>query len=256
MEDYIGRNLKIKTIEGSVEGILETFDKESGIITILNQNIKKVLNFDDVTGLDLNETPKDGPLKEEDMYSLFYEAFNIYGPIEEHFVLSVASALKKFIKDLSTASIKIIIGSDDVFGRIGLAFARIIYGRVANLSIEFRSEIRETKTQLYKNMYTNSGGVFTNTSQNVFSLVLFASNRHSDFGMKNMSTSQTILLDIPSSLPFINFTALGLGFIPENSQLSTKFFYLLDVGFGIHLCKKYGLPTTYKNSLMRIEPNR
>lgn len=255
MEAYIGKNLQIKTTTGVFEGIMESINTESGLISIINQNTRKILKFDDVQSLELVDIMK--PLSEQDMYSVFYEAFNVFGPLEDHFIYTVAVSLKKFLKDFSTSSIKIIIGSDDIFGRIGLCFARLALGRSEHLSVDLKCDLLEIKSISYKSIYENSGGEFNLVdSCSNYSLTLFACNRNFNFKEHEISSTQIIILDIPSVAPFSIFTGIGLGFIPENSSVCNKFFYLLDVGFGTQLCKKYNLPSKLKNSLLRMEVNK
>lgn len=254
MEAYIGKNLNIKTINGDVEGIMESINTESGLMSILNQNTRKIIKFDDVTSIELLQS--NNPLPEQDMYGVFYEAFNVFGPSEDHFILTVASSLKKFLRDFSASSIRIVIGSDDVFGRIGLCFARIALGRTEKLSVILACNLSEIKSITYKSFYENSGGIFTTgIGESNYSLTLFACNRNFKFNEYAVSSGQNIILDLPGTMPFQNFTGLGLGFVPEHSNVCSKFFYLLDVGFGNQICKKYGLPTKFKNSLVKVEVN-
>lgn len=258
MEEFVGKELRVGTTKGPIEGVMCVFDKDNGIITIQNTAGKHELYFDDVISVNMVES--DGTscqaetkaLKEADMYALFYEAFNIYGPFEDHFIFAVAISLKKFLRDFSASSIKIVVGSDDVFGRIGLCFARLALGRAECVSVELRCDLNELKSQKYRNAFENSGGYFDSVSKS-FSLALFACNRNGNFEMNGFSSAQTIILDIPRSLPFTNFTGVGLGFIPENSAVCTKPYYLLDVGFGSVLCQKYGIPSKYKNSLVKMD---
>lgn len=189
------------------------------------------------------------------MYALFYEAFNIYGPFEDQFIYSVANALKKFMRDISSSSIKIIVASDDIFGRIGLCFARIALGRARCLSVELQCDLFDLCSLKYKNAYLNSGGVFDSqsTEENSYSLLLFACNRNCKFQKSEYSANQIILLDIPSVVDIPVFTGLGLGFIPENYKLCNRSCYVIDVGLGSVLAKKYKLPQSYKNSLVKLD---
>lgn len=258
MEEYVGKKLKILTSKGHFEGIMNQFDKKIGIISLQSQFGVDEFNFDEIINVNIieetNEFNDSKPLKEADMYALFYEAFNVYGPFEDHFIFSVAVVLKKFLRDFSAASIKIIIGSDDIFGRIGLCFARLSLGKTALLSVDLKSEIYDLKTMQYKNAFENSGGIFNlkQSTENYY-LRLFASNRNYAFESDGNTSNQTILLDIPETLPFSNFTGIGLGFVPENFKVCNRFFYLLDVGFGPVLCKKYKIPSKYKSSLVKVD---
>lgn len=257
MEEFIGRELRVSTANGFTEGVMCAFDKSKGIMAIQNAAGTHELCFDDVVGVSLAESntsveSETKVLRETDMYALFYEAFNIYGPFEDHFIFAAAVSLKKFLRDFSASSIKIVVGSDDVFGRIGLCFARLALGRAECVSVELRCDLNELKSLQYRNAFESSGGDF-DTASRTFSLALFACNRHSDFEMSGFSSAQVIVLDIPRSLPFTNFTGVGLGFVPENSATCTKPYYLLDVGFGLVLCQKYGIPSKYKNSLVKMD---
>lgn len=258
MEEFIGKKIKVGTSKGLFEGKMNFIDKNLGTISISNNIGIQSFNFDEILTLSEVKCSQDNnnqiPLKETDMYSLFYEAFNVFGPFEDHFILSVSQSLKKFLRDFTASSIKIIIGSDDVFGRIGLCFARIALDRVSKLDIDVKCNLNDLKTLQYKNAYENSGGCFTSNFEKAnYSMILFACNRNYNFKDENPTASQVLILDIPSSLPFQAFTGVGLGFIPEHANICNKIFYLFDVGFGCTLCKKYKLPCKYKNSLVKID---
>lgn len=256
MEIYEGQILKVKTENNDYEGVLTKFDKENGKVIIEKDMKKYEMNFNDILNISLlqQDISEEKPLSESDMYTLFYEAFNIYGPFEDHFIYSVASALKKFMREMSSSTIKIIVGSDDIFGRIGLCFARIALGRVKSLSVELHCDLFDLSTLKYKNAYLNSGGIFDQHSsdENSYSLVLFASNRNFKFESSGYSSNQIILLDIPQTVNIPVFTGLGLGFIPENYKLCNRSCYVVDVGLGSILTKKYKLFQNYKNTLMKL----
>lgn len=258
MEEYVGKRLKLSTQKGAFEGIMNQFDKKLGILSLQGQFGTEEFNFDEILSVNTmeenDEAIENVPLKEADMYALFYEAFNIYGPFEDHFIFSAALSLKKFLRDLSSASVKIIIGSDDVFGRIGLCFARLALGKTAYLSVDIKCDLFDLKTLQYKNALENSGGFFNLKSDAAnYSMRLFACNRNFNFEAGGETANQTILLDLPASIPFSNFTGIGLGFAPENFSICNKFYYLLDVGFGPVLSKKYKIPSKYKNSLVKVD---
>lgn len=259
MECFEGQFLKVKTEKNTIEGVMTCFDKEKGKIIIENADKKYEMNFDEVLDVFLpkEEVSEEKPLNESDMYALFYEAFNIYGPFEEQFVYSVASSLKKFMRDIAACNIKIVIESDDVFGRIGLCFARMILGRSKDLSVELRCNLFDFNTLKYKSAFLNSGGKFDDISDDIksYSLVLFACNRNCSFNLNGCSSSQIIILDIPSKIDISGFTGLGLGFIPENYSHCNRSCYVVDVGFGSILTKKYNLPHNFKNSLVKIDLN-
>lgn len=261
METYLGKNLKVKTADILYQGKMSGFDTEKGIVVLENNLNKQELKFDDILSISLAEDPEESmeaPLKESDMYLLFYEAFNIFGPFEEHFVCLVGNAVKKFIREISTANIKIIVGSDDVFGRIGFSFARSILDKAKSVSVEVRCTINDLNTMKYQNAFINSGGLLEESSgeEKSYSMIIFASNRNGNFNLDRNSSNQVIVLDIPETLQFNNFIGLGLGFIPENYMKCNRFYYIVDVGFGFPLAKKYKLPQNFKNSLMKVDvPN-
>ncbi|ELA41853.1 uncharacterized protein VICG_01037 [Vittaforma corneae ATCC 50505] len=258
MEEYIGKSLRIKTDAGLLEGKMCSIDAENGILVVENNSNRQEVKFGDIANISLaddeDEKSVAAPLKESDMYMLLYEAFNVFGPLEDHFIYTIACSLKKFLKDIATASIKIIIGSDDIFGRIGLSFARLVLDRAQKVSIELRCDIYDVNTIRYKSVFENSGGCFNQYSnESVFTLILFAANRNFNFCLGDYTAGHVLLLDIPSVIGFQNFTGLGLGFIPEHFANCNKFYYLIDVGFGKTLAKKYKLPQDFKNSLVKIE---
>ena len=259
MEIYQGQFLKIKTDKDIYEGVMTLFDKENGKVVIEKAEMKYEMNFNEILSISLphEDNSEEKPTSEIDMYSLFYEAFNIYGPFEDQFIYTVASALKKFMREISSSNIKIIIGSDDIFGRIGLCFARIALGRVKYLSVELQCDLFDLNSLKYKNSYLNSGGVFDDecTEEKSYSLILFACNRNCKFEKSACSSNQIILLDIPQSVNIPVFTGLGLGFIPENYKLCNRSCYVVDVGLGSILTKKYKLPQNYKNSLAKLDLN-
>lgn len=258
MVDYIGKEVIIKTQNRTIQGILRQFNNEDGKIIMedpyninTDVDILDVLEVQLVKGKSIVE-----PLKEESMYALLYDAFNIYGPFEDSFCATVSSTLKKFLKDPSSASIRIIIGSDDIFGRIGLCFARLLLGRTSCLHVECACAIRDIRSQKYSASFINSGGSFAvSIPEQQYTLTLFATNRHFEFSSKNCTSSLIVLLDIPKEVPF-QFTGLGLGFQPENYQIGKRFYYLLDVGFPPLLCEKYNLPRELKSSLVREDADK
>jgi hypothetical protein len=256
MDKFEGKLIKVKTEKSLFEGILSFFDKANGKITIESNSSKIEMFFDEILEISLIE---EEPLKESEMYALFYESFNIYGPFEDQFVYSIASALKKFLRDMSTSSIKVIVDSDDVFGRIGMCFARILLGKVKQLSLEIRCDLFDLNSLKYKNSFINSGGsideIDMSKEEKSFSFILFACNRNSSFEKYSNISNQIILLDIPENPTFQSFTGLGLGFIPENRSMCTRSYYLIDVGFGSYLTKKYKLPQNLKNSLVKMDLN-
>jgi len=258
MEEYIGKNLRVKLATSSIEGVMSSLDTEGGRMILDTPTSKLEIKFNDVFNVSLLEDEAiPAPLRESDMYLMFYEAFNVLGPFEDQFIYNIAYSLKKFFKEISTADIKIIVGSDDVFGRIGLCFARLVLNRAARLSVELRCEINDLRTLRYKNVFENSGGSYNCfMSDTAFSMVLFASNRNVKFDLGSLVTPQALLLDIPKTIGFSNFIGLGLGFIPENFSICGKFYYLIDVGFGAALAKKYKLPQQFKNSLIKVEVHK
>lgn len=255
MEKFEGKLLKVKTEKSTIEGIMSAFDKENGKITIENDSKKLEMNFNEI--LDISLLQEEIPLKESDMYALFYEAFNIFGPFEDQFIYAVATSLKKFMRDISTCTIKIIIESDDIFGRIGLCFARLILGKVKCLTVDLRCELYDFNTLKYRGAFINSGGCFdaSNTEERSFTLILFACNRNCNFERNGAISNQILLLDIPKTSNLPNFTGLGLGFIPENCNSCNRSYYVIDVGFGNALATKYKLPYNLKNSLVKMDLN-
>lgn len=258
MEEYLGKCLRIQTEAGCFEGKMHSIDAENGKIILEGSNRHHELKFNEITNVSLLEQETEAlPLKETDMHLLFYEAFNMFGPFEDQFIYTIACALKKFFKDITTASIKIIVGSDDIFGKIGLCFARIILNRARSVTVELRCELHTLDALKYKNAFVNSGGYFSHPpAEGSFAMILFAANRHSNFELATCTSSQIILLDIPKSIGLQNFIGLGIGFVPENLTTCNRFYYLIDVGFGDVLAKKYKLPRCFKNSLMKIEVHK
>ena len=262
MVDYIGKRVVIKTEEGTVQGKLTYFNRDSGKLTVEDSyNISNELDLVDIIEVKLADVHADQlrgststqVLTEENMYSLFYDAFNVYGPFEDHFSCTIATSLKKFLRDLANSRIKIIIGSDDVFGRVGLCFARILLDKVEHLDVVLECDISDLRTLKYKNSFINSGGSFAECpSPASYTMILFACNREFEFTLEDSASSLVLLLDIPKQMPFA-FTGLGLGFTPENYRTCPKFYYLIDAGFGNMLCDKYGICKQYKSSLMKVE---
>lgn len=286
--NFIGKHVLIKTESGEFSGRLIAYNEENGKILLEDSyNITNELDILNVLEVQLTDNntadthnivcEKDNMvnnteniviskdtfitmnqntisyLNEETMHELFNDAFNIYGPFEDNFCATITMGLKKFIKDPFSAKIKIVVGSDDIFGRIGLCFARSLIGRVESLDVEIRCTIKDLKTFKYLNSYKNSSGVFTNECppfRTNYTMVLFATNRHCNFELHNAVSDYIILLDIPKVVNF-PFTGLGLGFKPENYRTCSRFYYLLDVGFPSVLCKKYFIPSYFKNSLVK-----
>lgn len=258
MEEYLGKFVKISTENGSIKAKLCSVDVDNGNIVVENESNKQELKFTDVTAVSLVEddnTPQ--PISEEDMYSLFYESFNIFGPFEDQFIYNIACSFRKFLKEISTATIKIIVGSDDVFGRIGLCFARLMWNRALKVSVELKCELNELSSLKYKSSFENCGGFFEKPQggDNSFTMVLFATNRNFEFNSENFTSNHILIIDIPKNLSLPNFTVVGLGFIPENYNLCTKIYYIIDVGFGEILAKRYKLPTIFKTSLIKMDVN-
>lgn len=261
MQDYIGKKLKIRTGNQIHEGKMASFNIEDGKIVLENAfNKKQEFKFDDVTNISLldDECLEQAPLKQSDMYTMFYEAFNIYGPTEDQYIYAIVISLKKFFREISTATIKIIIESDDVFGRIGLSFARFILDKAQHVSVELRCELYDLNSLKYKNAFENSGGYFdqpSNENRN-YGMILFATNRNGNYDLGSLTSNQIIFLDIPAKTKIHNFIGLGLGFIPENFNVCNKFYYLIDVGFGLELARKYKLPHGLKNNMVKIETTK
>lgn len=255
MEAYVGKNLRVKTESGCFEGKMAAIDVENGKIVIETSANQQEIKFNDVCNLSLlEEEVLPAPLKESDMYMMLYEAFNVFGPFEDQFIYNISYTLKKFFKDISTADVKIVVGSDDVFGRIGLCFARLIWNRAAKTCVELRCDLNDIRTLRYKNAFENSGGYYNqHQDEKTFSMLLFAGNRNIKFDLEGCTSNQVLLLDIPQAVGLPNFIGLGLGFVPENFASCGKFYYLIDVGFGAVLARKYRLPLNFKNSLMKIE---
>lgn len=165
MVDYIGKKVIVKTEKGILEGLLVSYNEEEGKLSIEDSLcIRKELGFMDVIDLNTidsqNKSPNGEPLNEIQMHTLFYEAFNIYGPLEDNFCWLVASALKKFLKDIATSKVKIVIGSDDIFGRIGLCFARLLFEKAEKVDVFLSCDLFDFRTLRYKDMFLNSGGHF------------------------------------------------------------------------------------------------
>lgn len=261
MQDYIGKKLKIKTGNQIHEGKMSSFNVDDGKIVLENAfNKKQEFKFDEVTNISLldDDSLEQAPLKQSEMYAMFHEAFNIYGPTEDQYIYIIAVSLKKFFRDISTATIKIIIESDDVFGRIGLSFARFVLNKAQHVSVELRCELYDLNSLKYKNSFENSGGYFDQPSEESknYGMILFATNRGGNYDLGNLTSTQILFLDIPESPKISNFVGLGLGFIPENFHVCNKIYYLIDVGFGLELARKYKLPFGLKNNMIKMEINK
>ncbi|KAI5170307.1 hypothetical protein PAEPH01_1324 [Pancytospora epiphaga] len=263
MCDYIGQKVSVKTPTGTRHGRLTSFDKDSGKITLEDSyHISNELSIADILDVQLSDSTTtavesvedEKGLKEEDMYRLFYDAFNIYGPFEDSFCSNIAYSLRKFIRDLPKTKIRIVVGSDDIFGRIGLSMARMLLDRTERLVVECPCAVVDLRTQRYLNAFLNSGGIITDElvlSEN--NITIFACSRKFNFSRYLQSAGQIILLDIPSVSVFPSFVGVGLGFRPENYLVCQRHFYQIDVGFGNILCSKYKLCNKYKNNLMRVD---
>lgn len=266
MTDYIGKKVVITTENGVVHGKLTSFNKDSGKLTLEDSyNISNELDLVDIVEVQMEEDRRGSTkdpgaeqgLKEEDMYSLFYDAFNVYGPFEDNFCSVITTSLKKFIKDTTTSRIRIVVGTDDIFGRVGLCFARFLLDRVEHLDVECACEIHDLRTQRYVNAFINCGGCFVEQSaQEQYTMVVFACNRSFDFSQRSPHSGLVLLLDLPPKVPFASFTGLGLGFTPEHYNVCPKSFYLVDAGFGSVLCNKYKICKSYKSSLVKIDISR
>lgn len=262
MADYIGKKVLLKTEAGNLSGKLTSFNKDAGKLILEDSyNISNELDLLDILEVQLIDiqpyTSNDkNALDENTMHSLFYDAFNVYGPFEDNFCSIIATSLKKFLRDMNSAKIKIIIGSDDLFGRIGLCFARMLIGRVQSLDVEVKCDISDLRSCRYMQAFKNSGGSLLSlqVSSAPYTLLLFACNRDFDFDLQDCISNLILVLDIPQELPFL-FTGLGLGFKPENYRACPKFYYLVDVGFSPILCDKYGIPKHFKSSLNRENVN-
>jgi Domain of unknown function (DUF5096) len=265
MQDLIGKKLVFMREKGNIEGIFISYDEDTGKILIKDPfNDSKIteIEISDVTEVKISETdpPADiSPkialsqgLSESRMYALFNDAFNIYGPFEDSFIYSVAISMKKFIKDQATSKIKIVVGSDDVFGRIGLSFARLMMDRVEKLDLVLDCGLADIKSLGYLSAFYNSKGELSQSTENThYTLVLFACNRHYSFSMGNNTADQTIIMDLPNQISIPNFTHVSLGFTPEYFKKAWKYYYIIDVGFGAALAEKYGIFIKYKNSLTK-----
>lgn len=263
MVDYIGRKVVITTENGVVHGKLTSFNRDSGKLTLEDSyNISNELDLVDIVEVQMDserEKAQDAEqgLREEEMYSLFYDAFNVYGPFEDTFCCTIATSLKKFIKDVGTSRIRVVVGTDDVFGRIGLCFARLLLDRVERLDVECACEIQDLRTQRYVNAFVNSGGSFAAQGESQqYTMAVFACSRGFNFSQYESHSGLILLLDIPAEAPFPSFTGLGLGFTPEHYRACQKSFYLVDAGFGAVLCDRYGVCKSYKSSLVKVDISR
>lgn len=262
MDQHIGKKLLFRTEKGILQGILKSYDSETGKIYLQENDIVKEIDVVEVVDVQEIQDGADSKnlyteLKEADMYSLFEEAFTIYGPLEDNFISAVAISLKKFLKDISSSRIRIIIGSDDVFGRIGLCFARLMQGKALQMDVCIECSLRDIKSLTYYNLFINSGGILSNSKElsGKYSMTLFAANRHFDFKLGNCISEQSIVMDLSDNITLPIYTCVGLGYAPEHSKSLVKYFYLVDVGFGQILCDKYNLYRKYKNSLIKVDMN-
>lgn len=270
MSSFIGKEVAIRTELGTVQGKLLQFDKESGRILIEDAGKStKELDLLDVLevnlmGTELTAANSDSPpgiapifgqpITENDMHSLFYEAFNVYGPFEDSFCATISLAIKKFLRDVSSSKICVIVGSDDIFGRVGLCFARTILGKCRTLDVLLQTDICDLRTVRYREAFLNSGGHFLEQQREAYTMVLFACNRH--HLMNNPPKgSISLLVDLPNKAPPFPFTGLGLGFVPENYTICSKLYYIIDVGFGAVLANKYGAANGMRGSLVKMEMN-
>lgn len=261
MSEYIGKPVAIRTETGLVQGRLLQFDKENGKILLeCPDNKSKELDLLDVLEVNIAEEEDKSqqnfygrPLSESDMHKLFYEAFNVYGPFEDAFCMTVSLAIKKFLRDVTTARICIIIGSDDVFGLIGLCLARLLHNKALEIDVYLACELCDLRTLRYREAFLNSGGSFVDSPKaSGYTMVVYACNR--SFEIKNVPKGGiTLLLDLPSKAPNVPFTGLGLGFAPEHYHICPKFYYIIDVGFGSVLASKYDVYAGTRGSLVKVE---
>lgn len=257
MVDYIGRKVIVKTEGGNLEGTLISYDQDQGKLAIEDSMyIKKELGFLDILELNSADSinrPQNGfPLTEIEMHRLFYEAFNIYGPLEDNFCWLVASGLKKFLKDVSSSKIKIIIGSDDIFGRIGLCLGRMLYEKAERVDVVLVCDVFDLRTLRYKDIFLNAGGRFEDSRNDFkYTMTVFAANRHFEYKSQVNPTGQIILIDLPTVSPFDNFIGIGLGFVPENHMICSGY-YIMDCGFCKTLIEKYGICSQFKSFMVKV----
>ncbi|KAI5148522.1 hypothetical protein ENBRE01_0383 [Enteropsectra breve] len=258
---YIGKNVIVSTELGKYAGNLLSFDENMGKLVLKDgASTFKTIDLLDITEVELQGEQLEDygaygrALPEEQMYRLFYDAFNLYGPFEGEFCSVIATGISKFIRDPETYKIKIIIGSDDIFGRIGLCLARLILHKIEKLTVVLDCDIHNLKTLKFQNAFLNSGGALTRSNSIAdYTLILYAANRNYDFKLAGDDRSINILLDIPKTpVPFF-FTGLGLGFVPENHSNCNRMYYMIDAGFGTMLSSKYGICKNFKNSMFKIK---
>jgi len=267
MQNYVGNIVKIETQSQNIIGKLCLVDEEKGKVVLTNKDAKEreisILEINHIDLADENSSDEQSagaygrPLEETQMHYLFYDAFNIYGPFEDSFIQTVAIALKKFVRNLKNSSVRIVIGSDDVFGRIGFCFACSLLERVCELSIEVDCELEDLRTMKYKQIYHRCGGEIQECRDpDRRAITLYACNRNYFRNLEETPTGTVLILDLLEKMPFSPFIGLGLGFVPEHYAQFSKGFYILDVGFSTMLADKYKVCKKFDSSLMKADLNK
>ncbi|KAL6121544.1 hypothetical protein NUSPORA_01512 [Nucleospora cyclopteri] len=261
MKEHIGKSVMAKTPKSIVKGVLQGFDEENGILFIGLQKKVIQLSAENVINLEVQGEAQSNceqiisPLQEKEMYSLFYDAFNFTGPFEDAFIHQAAVSLIKFTKNMK--SIKIIVGSDDVFGRIGLHFARIMWEKTNSkiyketaVSIEIVCCLETIKSKCYLSLIQED--LFNEDNGQNHDLVIFGTNRNLQFSKIQFNDQSTyVFIDIPAKITCKKFFGVGLGFIPEHFKSCFPFFYIFDMFFPSELIQKYHLVTDFANSIIK-----
>ncbi|EED44448.1 hypothetical protein EBI_26129 [Enterocytozoon bieneusi H348] len=265
MLEFLGKEI-ILTVGGkTISGIFHKISNNDEIIEVLDNNKIVTVNIKNIENIELvyNKINQNdchiikekqaNTLNEQEMYNLFYDAFNTYGPTEDQFIIQGAIGILKIIKDKK--KIKIIIGSDDVFGRIGLCLARLLLQKkdTHKITVVVLCNIKNIDTVKYKYMYLNNGGIISLLNDNnEVDQIIFASNRNFEF-QKICHGEQVVYLyfDVPEIQPFRKALGVGFGFTPNTFSNCKSHFYIIDMSFSNVLYNMYNIKETFNYSVIR-----
>lgn len=265
MKEFLGKHVSITSNNKVFKGVLYNANDTHIEIKTSRNNVK--LSINDIQNMEIeceeNKTAKKDVLDEKEMYSLFYDSFNFYGPTEDQFILYVCNALHKTVKDAK--NIKIIVGSDDIFGQIGLCFARMIIRTGKNVFVNVRTPLMSLNSskhyQLLKNNHQENLKLveYAEEDENscIYETVLIAANRNA---LERISFAYSdeiryMIVDCASKNEFTNYFAFGLGFIPDTYKNYKNNFFIVDVGFSSELCNKHGIDDKFTASIRKVKIN-
>ncbi|OQS53922.1 hypothetical protein EHP00_892 [Ecytonucleospora hepatopenaei] len=263
MKEFLGKQVVVSCNNKVIKGLL--IDVNDSLVEIKTQQNTNKVNINEIQNMEveMDESflPKKDVLNEKEMYSLFYDAFTIYGPTEEQFVQLVINALIKTTKEAQT--VKIIVGSDDIFGAIGFTFARSIMRNAKKVYVEIQTEITSLKNTMHFQLLKNSKQenliiadfIDENENETKYDTVLLAYNRNYKYDINKNTTARILIIDCPSTNPYTNYFAFGLGFLPDTSRVFKNNFYVIDTSFSSVLCKKHGIDNNFSSSLKKIRMN-